>query len=96
MATVNNTSRPKTASAAIGKIVAVYDYRDESGEVLYQVVRYDTKGFRQHIPNGSGTWTYSLNGTRRVLYRLPELLSSDSIVWLVEGRRTRAAWPIWA
>ena len=62
------------------------DYRDESGEVLYQVVRYDPKGFRQRDPERPRRLDLLLNGTRR-LYGLPELLSSDSIVWLVEGEK---------
>ncbi len=68
------------------EIVATYPYTDESGKLLYQVVRFDPKNFRQRVPNGNG-WAYSLNGTRRVLYRLPELLASVSIVWLVEGEK---------
>ena len=32
------------------KIVATYDYRDESGVLLYQVVRFDPKSFRQRRP----------------------------------------------
>jgi hypothetical protein len=68
------------------KIVAAYDYRDESGTLLYQVVRFEPKDFRQRVPDGKG-WRYSLNGTRRVLYRLPELLASDCIVRVVEGEK---------
>ena len=34
------------------RIVAEYDYVDEAGELLYQVVRFDPKDFRQRRPNG--------------------------------------------
>jgi len=38
------------------KIVATYDYTDESGNLLFQVVRYDPKDFRQRRPDGKGGW----------------------------------------
>lgn len=70
------------------EIIATYDYADERGALLYQCVRYAPKDFRQRRPNGAGGWEWSLNGTRRVLYRLPELLArSDEIVFLVEGEK---------
>jgi len=69
-------------------IVATYDYRNERGDLLYQVVRLDPKGFRQRCPVGNGGWTYSLNGTRRVPYRLPDLLADPTeTVWIVEGEK---------
>ncbi|MBA7632893.1 hypothetical protein ES703_40449 [subsurface metagenome] len=63
-------------------IVATYDYRDESGELLYQVVRYEPKDFRQRRPDGKGGWIWNLNNTRRVLYRLQELLTADKRQWV--------------
>lgn len=70
------------------RIVATYDYRDEDGELLYQVVRFEPKGFRQRRPNGNG-WTWNLDGVRRVLYRLSELLAADfeAPMFLVEGEK---------
>ena len=49
------------------KIVAIYDYRDEEDNLLYQNVRYEPKDFRQRRPNGNGGWIWKLNGVRRVL-----------------------------
>ncbi len=69
------------------RIVAEYDYRDETGAVLFQVVRYEPKNFKQRKPDGKGGWTWNLNGIRRVPYRLPELLQSEHVL-VVEGRRT--------
>jgi len=57
-------------------IIATYDYRDETGKLLYQVVRYAPKDFRQRRPDDKGDWIYNLEGVRRVLYRLPELVSA--------------------
>jgi hypothetical protein len=36
------------------EIMAEYDYCDEAGKLLYQVVRYWPKDFRQRRPEGSG------------------------------------------
>ncbi len=54
------------------QIVATYDYRDEAGALLYQVVRHQPKDFRQRRSDGRGGWIYSLGDTRRVLYRFPD------------------------
>ena len=70
-------------------IAATYDYRDESGELLYQVVRYEPKDFRQRRPDGKDGWIWNLNNTRRVLYRLQGLLAADKRQWVfvVEGEK---------
>ena len=36
------------------RIVATYDYTDASGELLFQVLRFDPKDFRQRRPDGRG------------------------------------------
>jgi hypothetical protein len=71
-------------------IVATYGYADERRELLFQVVRFDPKTFRQRRPDGRGGWIWSLGDTRRVLYRLPELREAiewDEVVYVVEGER---------
>lgn len=68
-------------------IAATYDYRDEHGKLLFQVVRYYPKGFRQRQPDGKGGWTWNLNGVRRILYRLPELIEAPDPVFIVEGEK---------
>jgi len=50
------------------QVVATYPYRDAEGNLLYEVVRYDPKGFRQRRPNGNGGWIGNLRGVPRVLY----------------------------
>ncbi len=71
------------------EIDQVYDYRDESGKLLYQSVRFTPKGFSQRRPKGKDGWDWSLNGTRRVLYRLPELQKADAraTVFITEGEK---------
>jgi hypothetical protein len=72
------------------RIVARYPYHDEQGRLLFEVVRFDPKDFRQRRPDGAGGWAYSLNGTRRVLYNLPRVLAAvaaGETIWLVEGEK---------
>ncbi len=69
------------------KIAKSYEYRDESGRLLYEAVRLDPKDFRQRQWTGTD-WQWNLNGCRRVLYRLPFLLvEPEAIVWLCEGEK---------
>jgi 5S rRNA maturation endonuclease (ribonuclease M5) len=66
--------------------VAIYDYTDEHGTLLFQVCRFEPKDFRQRRPDGKGGWTWSLGDTRRVLYRLTAVLQAD-VVWICEGEK---------
>jgi len=71
-------------------IVATYDYLDERGTLLYQVVRLAPKGFRQRRPGSNGRWVWNLKGTRRVLYRLPAVVAAISrgeTIWVAEGEK---------
>jgi 5S rRNA maturation endonuclease (ribonuclease M5) len=63
-----------------------YDYVDEKGHLLFQVVRYEPKGFRQRRSNGNGGWTWNLDGVRRVLYQLPEVLAANDVL-ICEGEK---------
>ena len=73
------------------RIVAKYDYTDEDGEVLYQIVRYEPKGFGVRRPDGNGGWNWGLDGSRRVIYQLPQILatreSDTNFVVLCEGEK---------
>jgi len=88
-------SLPATAHAGpepapIRKLVKTYDYTDERGNLLYQVCRYEPKGFSQRRPgNLPDEWVYNLKDTRRVLYRLPELVASVATlpVFIPEGEK---------
>ncbi|MNS65977.1 hypothetical protein D3C72_991700 [compost metagenome] len=68
---------------------ACYDYTDEDGNVLFQVVRYEPKDFRQRRPDGKGGWVWSVKGVRQVPYRLPQLLHAPlgTPVFVVEGEK---------
>ena len=72
------------------KITATYDYVDESGELLYQAVRFVPKGFCQRRPDGNGGWVWKLGDVRRVLYRLPRVLAAVEAgerIWIAEGEK---------
>ena len=69
-------------------IAATYNYCDERGSLLFQVVRYTPKTFRQRRPDGSGGWSWRVKGVRQVPYRLPELLAErDAPMFVVEGEK---------
>lgn len=73
----------------LGEIEAIYDYRDETGTLLYQNVRFAGKEFRQRHFDKDGREFWDLNGVRRVPYRLPDLkkLSSLQDVVMTEGEK---------
>jgi hypothetical protein len=67
-------------------IVVTYDYQDEKGDLLFQVCRCEGKQFKQRRPDGSGGWIWKLDGERRVLYHLPEILKADQVL-IPEGEK---------
>lgn len=69
-----------------GTIVAEYDYCDEMGTLLFQNVRYEPKSFSLRRPNHQGGWIDSLGEVRRVLFRLPMLAKSDTVLF-AEGEK---------
>lgn len=83
--TGRNTTHTKTAK----EIVKIYDYEDQERELLYQVVRYFPKSFKQRRPAMQGGWLWDMKDTKRVVYRLPEILDSepDEWVFIVEGEK---------
>lgn len=83
------TLEPRQAPAQERRLVAEYDYTDAAGALLYQVLRFEPKTFRQRKPDGSGGWEWKLNGVARVLYHLPELLAADpdAKVYIAEGEK---------
>jgi hypothetical protein len=84
--------KPKGADSGLGPIRAIYDYQDEGGKLLFQVLRFEPPGqpkqFRQRKGPDQDKW--SIKGVRIVPYRLPELLAdlaSDRVVFVVEGEK---------
>ncbi len=71
---------------ATSKIECVYQYRDETCQVLFEVVRYTPKTFRQRRPDGKGGYVYSLDGARIVPYNLPVVIANNT-VYICEGEK---------
>ena len=69
------------------RLVAEYNYQDQDGNLLYQVLRYEPKNFRARQMSDKG-WVWCLDGIRNVLYRLPEIVSrSHDTIYYVEGEK---------
>jgi len=73
--------------------VATYDYPDEQGNLLFQIVRKEPgknghgKEFLIRQPDGNGGWKWTKKGVRLVLYGLPTFLKSEEPVVFVEGEK---------
>ena len=70
---------------SVSIIVATYDYSNEAGQLLYQVVRTEPKGIFQRRPDGYGGWI-NKKCERQVLYHLREVLEAP-IVFVAEGEK---------
>ncbi len=78
----------RPASAEHRRKIETYSYRDESDRILFEVVRFDPKDFRQRKPDGKGGWEWNVQGVRLVLYRLPKLLrKTDQTIFICEGEK---------
>ncbi len=88
-----------------GEIVATYDYRDASGQLLYQNLRFKpkdpsqfpdiTKDFRPRRPDTKNPkrWIRNLKDTTRLPFGLPEMLaaSENQTLFLCEGEKDALA-----
>lgn len=87
-----------------GELTKTYDYVDADGKLAYQVCRYDwsvpveqnPKGHektfvqRKPDPKGDGRWSYKVQGTTALPYRLRELLediADGAEIFIVEGEK---------
>ena len=76
------------------QLIENYSYTDEQNVPLFEVLRYEQispdgdrlKEFLQRRPDGRGGWIWNLDGVRRVLYRLPEVIAAESVLD-VEGEK---------
>jgi putative DNA primase/helicase len=70
--------------------VAAYDYQSDAGDLLFQVVRYEPKDFRQRRPDGNGGWIWKMADVEKVLYRLPAVIAAVAAgrtIFIVEGEK---------
>ena len=74
----------------LGELIQTYEYVDEQGKHLFEVCRFaHPKRFLQRVKQGSG-WSWKLGDTRRVLYRLPELVAgvaAGRLIMIPEGEK---------
>lgn len=79
--------------SGLGKELASYPYRNETGQVLYWVGRFGGKEFRQWRAGAQGERIWGLGNVRRVLFGLPELLASapGETIAIVEGEKDAIA-----
>jgi AAA domain len=72
------------------QVLEQYPYTDEDGQLLYEVVRFTPKDFRQRRPDGNGGWIWNMQDVRRVLYRLPQVVEAvrtGADIFIPEGER---------
>ena len=102
---VANIKEQQTKAEVVSRAAtATYSYLDENGILLFECIRFKTtfsdgrtnKTFRQRRPNPKlpNDWIWNLDGTRRVLYRLPEITAlqqsenkSSKLVFICEGEK---------
>jgi hypothetical protein len=78
------------AFASGKRIVAEYKYENASGELVYQVVRFEPKDFRQRRPDGQGGWIWKMAGVQLVPYRLPKVIHAvkeKHSIYICEGEK---------
>ena len=80
------TVKTSGGEATRRKIVETYDYTDETGVLLKQVVRFSPKDFSQRKPDGKGGWIWNVQDVRNLPYRLSEVLRAQT-VFIVEGEK---------
>jgi putative DNA primase/helicase len=70
------------------RIVAVYTYRATTGDVLFEVVRFEPKTFRIRRPSPDGTSVWNAKGVERVPYHLERLAQESwKSVFVCEGEK---------
>ena len=94
---------PPRKVEALGTVRASYDYVDAEGALLYQVLRFDPKAFRQRRPSPDGKgWLWDMRGIQRVLYHLPRVregVARKRPIFVVEGEKdvhTLEKWNLYA
>lgn len=86
IATPDERSTKRTSKMNEKRIAATYDYHSESGELLFQAVRYEPKEFSLRQPDGKGGWIKNIQGVETVPYNLPQVITSDT-VYFCEGEK---------
>jgi Protein of unknown function (DUF3631) len=88
----NGHAPPDDKWTPAGTAIATYPYTDAKGTVLFGVCRTADKQFRQWRPDPTKEHgrAWSLQGVKRVLYRLPQVMAAidaGETVYVVEGEK---------
>ena len=68
------------------QISATYDYTNGHGELVFQVVRFEPKNFRQRRPGGPDGWIWNTRGIPPLVYRRHEIQGREAVI-VVEGEK---------
>ncbi len=71
-------------------IEAIYRYHDAKRQLLFEVVRYTPKDFRQRRPDGKGGYIWNLKRITPVLYHLPDIITAitrGDVIFITEGEK---------
>ena len=87
-----NGGQPDDTWTPHGPAIATYPYLDENRVLLFEVCRTADKQFPQRRPDPSSPsgWRWKLEGVRRVLYRLPDILNASDFgepIYIAEGEK---------
>jgi hypothetical protein len=94
--TAPSVSPAPAAASGAPKLTDIYPYTELDHTLLYQVLRYFPKDFRQRCPDGNGGWInhgiFADGKTKRVLFRYPETVKAmaefpDAQVFVCEGEK---------
>lgn len=86
---VKAVTRPKSAAKEPLSLAKIYVYEDEDWKWVSRVLRYEPKTFKQQRWDGD-TWVFGLEGVRRVIYRLPNVIAAiadSKPIFVVEGEK---------
>jgi hypothetical protein len=74
------------------QLVTAYPYHNANGKMIFEVVRYEPKDFRQRKPDATAPdgWIWNTKGITKVMFRLPETLAavaSGKFIFVCEGEK---------
>jgi len=74
--------------ATLGLPEAKYEYHNGNGAVVFEVLRYKGKKFRQRQPDTDkpGHYVWKVNSAQKVLYGLPAVLEAELVI-ICEGEK---------
>lgn len=94
--TIKDLYPMETRKKVDGTITNIYDYFDEWGTLVMQVMRFrnddGTKTFRQRMPDPDKPkeWVYTTKGIEKPLYRLPNIIQAvkdNKVIYIAEGEK---------